>query len=58
MSSANTAGLIGRAVEAEIDGVPVRVVAMDDLIAAKREAGRPKDLVDAAELDRLRRPPA
>ena len=56
MSSTNTAELIGRAVAAEIDGVPVRVVSMDDLIAAKREAGRPKDLADVSELDRLRRP--
>ena len=54
MSSSNTADIIGRAVAAEIDGVPVRMVSMDDLIVAKREAGRPKDLVDASELDQLR----
>ena len=55
MSSANTTEIIGRAKEAEIDGLPVRVVSLDDLIIAKREAGRPKDLVDASELDRLKR---
>ena len=56
MSSANTAEIIGRAKEAEIDGLPVRMVSLDDLINAKREAGRPKDLVDVSELDRLKRP--
>ena len=39
-----------RAVALEIDGVAFRVVGLDDLIAMKRAAGRPKDLLDLADL--------
>jgi hypothetical protein len=35
-------------------GVAVPVISLDDLIANKRAAGRPKDLIDAAELERIR----
>jgi predicted nucleotidyltransferase len=53
--------LFARAVSAEIDGVPLRVIALDDLIANKRVAGRPQDLIDADFLERVRacskRPP-
>jgi predicted nucleotidyltransferase len=43
-----------RAVAATLDGVPVRVIALDDLIANKRASGRPHDLADLAELERIR----
>jgi hypothetical protein len=43
-----------RAVEAKLDDVPVRVIALDDLIANKRASGRPRDMEDCAELERLR----
>jgi predicted nucleotidyltransferase len=36
------------------DGAPVRVIALDDLIANKRAAGRPQDLADVAKLERVR----
>jgi hypothetical protein len=44
----------GRAVLTLLDGVPVRVIALDDLIANKRAAGRPRDIEDAGELERVR----
>jgi hypothetical protein len=47
-------GLFARAVAAQVDDVPVRVISLDDLIANKRAAGRPQDLIDVALLERLR----
>lgn len=43
-----------RAVMKDVFGVEVPVISLDDLIANKRAAGRPKDLIDAAELERIR----
>lgn len=48
------AGVHRRAVETSFDGVPVRVMALDDLITNKRAAGRPRDLDDCAVLERVR----
>lgn len=42
-----------RAVSTVLDGVPVRVIALQDLIQNKRASGRPQDLADAAELERV-----
>jgi uncharacterized nucleotidyltransferase DUF6036 len=39
-----------RAVEAEVQGVRVRAVGLDDLIRLKRESGRDRDLEDVATL--------
>jgi predicted nucleotidyltransferase len=47
--------LLANAIEAELDGVNVRVISLDDLIANKRAAGRPQDLIDAEFLERVRR---
>jgi hypothetical protein len=44
-----------RRIDAEWGGVKVSVIARDDLIASKRAAGRPQDLVDAASLAKLDR---
>jgi len=40
-----------RHVEAVLDGVPVRLIAREDLIANKRAAGREKDLNDLKHLE-------
>lgn len=42
--------LRGRAVEVEVRGVRIPMASLDDLIAMKRAAGRPRDLRDIAEL--------
>jgi predicted nucleotidyltransferase len=46
--------LFSTAISARLDGVSVRVIALDQLIANKRAAGRPQDLLDAAFLERVR----
>jgi hypothetical protein len=38
------------AVDAEVEGVPVRICSLADLRAMKRAAGRPQDLQDLADL--------
>ena len=48
------AALAASAVEAEILGVTVRAASLDDLIAMKRAAGRPKDRVELEILGALR----
>ncbi len=49
-----TETVLEHAVPATIDGVPVRVIALDDLIANKRAAGRPQDRLDVDLLERAR----
>jgi hypothetical protein len=39
----------------ELDGVQVHSVALEDLLAMKRAAGRPKDLGDLEALEEIRR---
>ena len=41
--------------QVELGGFTVNVASLDDLIAMKRAAGRPQDLVDVAELETIRR---
>jgi hypothetical protein len=43
-----------RRIDTKWHGVPVSVISRRDLIDAKRAAGRPQDLVDAAELAKRR----
>jgi hypothetical protein len=38
----------------QIDGVPTKVIALDDLLTNKRAAGRLQDLADVRALERLR----
>jgi predicted nucleotidyltransferase len=47
--------LLAGSIEAIVDGVPVRVTGLDDLIAMKKAAGRPKDRVYVEELEAIRR---
>jgi predicted nucleotidyltransferase len=47
--------LAGDAVATELDGVPVRVVSLDDLIALKRAADRGRDRDDLAALTEIAR---
>lgn len=44
-----------RATEIDVEGIVVRVASIDDLIAMKRAAGRPQDLVDLESLEIARR---
>ena len=46
--------LLQRAELITVDGVQYAVASIDDLIAMKREAGRPQDLVDIAELEAIK----
>ncbi|HYP87382.1 MAG TPA: nucleotidyl transferase AbiEii/AbiGii toxin family protein [Polyangiaceae bacterium] len=48
------ASLFERAVPAALDGVQLKVISLDDLIANKQAAGRPQDLIDVKFLERVR----
>ena len=43
------------AIIAEIEGVPVRFLHYNHLITCKKASGRPKDLLDIEELERIHR---
>jgi predicted nucleotidyltransferase len=42
------------AVETTYGGAPIRVLGLEDLITAKKAAGRPQDLLDATRLEQAR----
>jgi hypothetical protein len=46
---------LARAVHASLGELTVPIIALDDLLANKRAAGRPQDLADVALLERVRR---
>jgi hypothetical protein len=47
-------GSYARRASVSIEGVDVNVVGFEDLLVAKRAAGRPQDLVDVARLEKVR----
>jgi predicted nucleotidyltransferase len=47
------AEVLRNAVSAEWEGTPIRVIALQDLIANKRAVARPQDLADVAKLERV-----
>ncbi len=49
-----TDDVLRNAVSTIWEGTPIRVIALDDLIANKRAAGRPQDLADLVKLERAR----
>lgn len=50
----DTEAALGRAVPIDVGGLRMLIVALDDLIANKRAAGRPQDLADADALEAIR----
>jgi predicted nucleotidyltransferase len=54
LDGVDTEALFARAVVADLDGLRLRVIALDDLIANKRAVGRRQDLDDAEFLERVR----
>ena len=55
ISGVNYADAVTRAVPKMIDGVPVRIISLDDLIANKKASGRAKDIADVEVLEGLRK---
>jgi predicted nucleotidyltransferase len=49
-----SADVLRNAIAATWDGLPIRVISLDDLIANKRSAGRPLDRADVVKLERVR----
>jgi len=38
----------------QVDGLSIKVIALDDLIVNKRASGRPKDIADALTLEKIK----
>ncbi len=49
-----TAALFAEATETELDGIRIKVISLDHLIANKRAADRPQDRIDADFLEKIR----
>ncbi len=44
-----------RRAEAQVAGTTIHLMGLDDLVASKKACGRPKDLQDVEDLERIRR---
>ena len=55
ISGVSYADAVTRAVQKTIDGIPVRIISLDDLIANKKASGRAKDLADVEALEGFRK---
>ena len=55
ISGVSYADAVTRAVPKTIDGIPVRIISLDDLIANKKASGRAKDMADVEVLEGCRR---
>lgn len=55
ISGVSYADAVTRAVPKTIDGIPVRIISLDDLIANKKASGRAKDLADAEALEECKK---
>jgi len=53
ISGVNFADAYKRSVEGNINGVPVRVISLGDLLVNKKAAGRPKDIVDVETIEHM-----
>lgn len=51
ISGVSYADAVTRAVPKTIDGIPVRIISLEDLIANKKASGRAKDLADVEVLE-------
>ena len=47
-------GLLSRSIIKDLGGIPIRISSIEDLIAMKKKAGRPKDLEDVRVLEIIR----
>ena len=55
ISGVSYSDAVTRAVQKTIDGIPVRIISLDDLIANKKASGRAKDLADVEVLEGCRK---
>ena len=55
ISGVSYADAVTRAVPKTIDGIPVRIISLEDLIANKKASGRAKDLAAVEELEGCRK---
>ena len=55
ISGITYADAVTRAVPKTIDGIPVRIISLEDLIANKKASGRAKDLADVEVLEGCRK---
>jgi predicted nucleotidyltransferase len=55
ISGVSYADAVSRAVPKTIDGIPVRIISLEDLIANKKASGRAKDLADVEVLEGCRK---